>query len=161
MALMGRTPAEVANNLAFLQIDLTDPDFHRHALAGSSGTRAGIRALVRDAISAGELRRCDPGRLASALQATLNGSLLSWAIHRTGKPAVWIRRDLQAVLAPYRQAEKEGAPAGLEGNRHERRRETESNGRARVRTPKQSGPPPAAISTWNPGRICNSVQPLE
>lgn len=104
MALLGQTPAEVANNLAFLQIDLTDPDFHRHALAGSSATRAGIRALVKDAVSAGELKRCDPGRLASALQATLNGSLLSWAIHRTGKPAVWVRRDLEAVLAPYRRA---------------------------------------------------------
>lgn len=103
-ALLGKTPAEVANNLAFLQIDLTDPDFHRYALAASAGTRAGIRALVKDAVSAGELRVCDPGRLASALQATLNGSLLSWAIHRTGKPAAWIRRDLRTVLAPYRLA---------------------------------------------------------
>lgn len=106
MALMGTTPAEIAHNLAFLQIDLTDPDFHRHALAASTGTRDGIRALVKDAVAAGELRRCDTGRLAAALQATLNGSLLGWAIHRTGKPAVWIRRDLQTVLAPYRQARR-------------------------------------------------------
>ena len=82
MALMGTTPAEIAHNLAFLQIDLTDPDFHRHALAASTGTRAGIRALVKDAVAAGELRRCDTGRLAAALQATFNGSLLGWAIHR-------------------------------------------------------------------------------
>ena len=44
--------------------------------------------------------------LAAALQATLNGSLLGWAIHRTGKPAAWIRRDLQTVLAPYRPARR-------------------------------------------------------
>lgn len=106
MALMGKTPAEIAHSLAFLQIDLTDPDFHRHALAASAGMRAGIRALVKDAVSAEELRRCDTGRLASALQATMNGSLLSWAIHREGKAAVWIRRDLQALLAPYRRARR-------------------------------------------------------
>ena len=53
MALMGTTPAEIAHNLAFLQIDLTDPDFHRHALAASTGTRDGIRALVKDPLRRG------------------------------------------------------------------------------------------------------------
>ncbi len=102
MTLMGKTPAEIANNLAFLQIDLVDPDFHRHAHAASVGTRAGIRALVKDAVAAGELRHCDTGRLASAIQATLNGSRLNWAVHREGKLTVWIRRDLQTLLSPYR-----------------------------------------------------------
>jgi AcrR family transcriptional regulator len=102
MTLMGTTPEAVANNLAFFQIDLTDPDFHRHALAASKGTHAGLRALVRDAIRAGELRRCDAGRLASALQAAMNGSLLRWAVHREGGLVAWIRRDLRTVLEPYR-----------------------------------------------------------
>ena len=61
MTLMGSTPEAIANTLAFLQIDLTDPDFHRHALAASRGIHDGLRALVNDAIAAGELRRCDPG----------------------------------------------------------------------------------------------------
>src|SRR6185503_15539735 len=103
MTLMGSTPEAIANTLAFLQIDLTDPDFHRHALAASRGIHAGLRALVKDAIAAGELRRCEPGRLASALQATMNGSMLNWAVHREGAMVPWIRRDLRTVLAPYRR----------------------------------------------------------
>jgi AcrR family transcriptional regulator len=102
MTLMGSTPEAIANTLAFLQIDLTDPDFHRHALAASRGIRDGLRALVNDAVKAGELRRCDAGRLASALQATMNGSLLNWSVHREGAVVAWIRRDLQTVLEPYR-----------------------------------------------------------
>lgn len=103
MTLMGSTPEAIANTLAFLQIDLTDPDFHRHALTASRAVHAGLRALVRDAIAAGELRRCDPARLASALQATMNGSMLNWAVHRDGSMVAWIRRDLRTVLAAYRR----------------------------------------------------------
>jgi len=115
MTLMGSTPAGVANTLAFLQIDLTDPDFHRYALAASQGTRAGIRALVKDAIKAGELVRCDADRLASALQATMNGSLLGWAVHGEGHLVAWIRRDLRMVLDPYRARAKRRVGRTREG----------------------------------------------
>jgi AcrR family transcriptional regulator len=101
MALMGSTPAEISNTLAFLQIDLTDPEFHRLALRSSGAIHAGIRALVKDAIAAGELARCNADRLAHALQAVMNGSLLNWAIHREGTVESWIRRDVETVLAPY------------------------------------------------------------
>jgi AcrR family transcriptional regulator len=104
MTIMGSTPEAIANTLAFLQIDLTDPDFHRHAVTSSRATREGIRALVRDAIAAGELRRVDAGRLASAIHALLNGSLLNWAVHREGDLVEWIRRDLKQLLLPYRAA---------------------------------------------------------
>lgn len=106
MTLMGTTPGAVANTLAFLQLDLADPDFHGHALAGSSRMHDGLRALVSDGIKAGELRRCDARRLAWALQATMNGSLLNWAIHRDGDLAGWIRRDLQTVLEPHRASRR-------------------------------------------------------
>jgi AcrR family transcriptional regulator len=101
MSDLGRTPEEISNSLAFLQIDLTDPEFHRFALATSEGIHDGIRRLVSDAIRAGDLVRCDAGRLARALQATLNGSLLNWAIHRKGSLRNWIRRDVEMVLRPY------------------------------------------------------------
>jgi BetI-type transcriptional repressor, C-terminal len=103
MAQMGSTPEQISNTLAFLQIDLTDPEFHRFALQSSGQTYEGIRQLVADAIAAGELRRCPAARLARALQATMNGSLLNWAIHREGDLRAWIRRDLGTVLAPWRQ----------------------------------------------------------
>jgi AcrR family transcriptional regulator len=101
MSVMGKTPAQVAHSLAFLQMELTDAEFRQHALTGSIGFHAGIRALIEDGIAAGELIKCDAGRLARALQATLNGSILGWAIHRRGPMAVWIRRDLRMVLGPY------------------------------------------------------------
>lgn len=102
MGVMGSTPEQVAHSLAFLQIDLTDPSFLAYARASSLGMREGIRALVRDAVAAGELKKCDTLRLARALHATLNGSILDWAIHREGDMATWLRRDFKMVLEPYR-----------------------------------------------------------
>jgi len=102
MTQLGATPEEIANSLAFLQIDLTDPEFHRFALASSAQIHEGIRALVAKGIRAGEIVKCDASRLARALQAAMNGSLLNWAIHREGALRGWIRRDLETVLRPYR-----------------------------------------------------------
>jgi AcrR family transcriptional regulator len=102
ITVMGTSPDEIANNLAFFRIELKDEDFHRHALTASNGMRAGIRSLVKEAIAAGELARCKPGRLADALHATLNGSLLNWAVHRDGAVEAFVRRDLSTVLALYR-----------------------------------------------------------
>lgn len=101
-AVLGATPEAVANNLAFLQLDLADSDFRRHAAAAFAGTRAGILALVRDALAAGELAGCDARRLTSALQATLDGSLRAWVVRGRGGLATALRQDLRTVLDPYR-----------------------------------------------------------
>ena len=101
MTLMGSTPDGVAHTLAFSRLDLFDAEFHRHAVRGSAGMHGGLRALVADAIRAGELRRCDASRLTWALLATLNGSVLNWTVHREGTLVSWIRRDLKTVLDPY------------------------------------------------------------
>lgn len=100
--LMGATPEAIANNLVFFQVDLKDDEFHRYALAASAGMRAGIRALIRDAVAVGELVRCDATRLAAAVHATINGSVLNWSVHREGSLVTVVRRDLSTVLAPYR-----------------------------------------------------------
>lgn len=102
MARMSTTPEELANSLAYLQIDLSDPDFHRHILEGSRATHRGYRALLDDAIVRGELRRCDTDRLARTVDAIAGGSLIGWAIHRKGKAETWVRKDLETLLAPYR-----------------------------------------------------------
>jgi len=104
--LLGSTPVGITHSLAFLQMHLTDPQFHRHALAASAGMRAGISSLVQDAMLAGEIEPCPPGPLASVLHAALSGSLANWVIHRTGDPAAWVRRDLRAVLVPYRTSSR-------------------------------------------------------
>ena len=106
MTRYARTPKEMANSLAFLEMDLTDPDFHRLAHRSSKAILAGYRALFDDAIAAGELIACDTARLASAIQALANGSMLEWAIHREGSLADWLRRDVETLLAPFRTAKK-------------------------------------------------------
>ena len=53
-------------------------------LARSRGLYEGICGLVKEATKSGELRPVDANRLARMLQATLNGSVLQWTIHREG-----------------------------------------------------------------------------
>ena len=62
MVMLGSTPTEIAHTVAFLQIDLTDPDFHRHALAASRAPATASARSSRTRSRAGELRRCTAGR---------------------------------------------------------------------------------------------------
>jgi AcrR family transcriptional regulator len=102
MARFSKTPEELANSIAYLQIDLSDPDFHRHILTGSRAAQRGYRALLDEAVSSGELTPCDTERLARAVEAVAAGSLIGWAIHRKGRADTWVRRDLETLLSPYR-----------------------------------------------------------
>ena len=102
MANMAPTPEELSNHLAFLQIDLTDPDFHALALANALTNRKGIVELLDEAIAAGELRGCDTHRLSVAVDAIAGGALINWAIHREGTAREAIRDALETLLGPYR-----------------------------------------------------------
>ncbi len=103
MARFSTTPEELANSIAYLQIDLSDPEFHRHILQGSRAMLRGYRALLDDAVAAKELVPCDTTRVARAVEAISGGSLIQWAIHRTGSAEAWVRRDLETLLSPYRR----------------------------------------------------------
>lgn len=102
IASMAKTPEALANHLAFLEIDLSDRDFHRLALAHARQFHAEVRALLDEAVRAGELRRCPTARLAHAVQSMIGGSLLGWAIHRKGKAESSILANLDILLRPYR-----------------------------------------------------------
>jgi AcrR family transcriptional regulator len=102
MARFSKSPEELANSIAYLQIDLSDPDFHRHILASSRASQRGYRALLDEAVARKELEPCDTERLARAVDALAGGSLIGWAIHRKGKAESWVRKDLETLLAPYR-----------------------------------------------------------
>jgi AcrR family transcriptional regulator len=95
------TPEAVANGLAYLQIDLTDPDFYAITLAQFRAIRDETKKLLDAAVAARELRQCDTAQLARLAQDTNGGAMLSWAVHREGTVANWVRRDLEALLAPY------------------------------------------------------------
>ena len=101
-AQLAESPGTLARSLAYLQIDLSDPDFRVHLLAQSRATRDGIAELLVEATSAGELASdTDPVRLARTVEAMLGGSLIAWATYQEGPAATWLRDDLDAVLAPH------------------------------------------------------------
>ena len=102
MAGLARSPAALARNLAYLQIDLADPDFREQLAVQARATRAGLQDLLESAIAAGELERdTDATALARTVEAMVNGSMMTWAFYHDGPAADWIRADVDAVLAPY------------------------------------------------------------
>jgi AcrR family transcriptional regulator len=103
------TPEVLANNLAFLQIDLVDPDFRKLADSAAQSIRREIRKFLDDAIKSGELQPCDTERLAMAAAAIMNGSLLQWAIDRDGDVKERMRADLDTLLHPRRVASRKSA----------------------------------------------------
>lgn len=100
------TPESMANGLAYLQNDLTDPEFHAITLAQFVAIREETRKLLDTAIAAKELVKCDTAKLSRLLQHTYGGSMLDWAIFREGSLASWVRADLEALLWPYRRSHK-------------------------------------------------------
>ncbi|MEQ7128273.1 TetR/AcrR family transcriptional regulator [Actinopolymorpha sp. B11F2] len=94
----------VANNLAFLQLDLTDPDLHRHAADLSRSLRAELTTLLEEAAKNGDVvvDRCEV--LADSLYAIYCGALLTWAIDGTGELHSWLAERIDRTLAPHRRA---------------------------------------------------------
>ena len=116
------TPEEVSNHLSFLQMDLSDPDFHRLMVISSRKTLEGYRRLLREAVAAGELVDCDTQRLARAISAVCGGSLISWAVFKQGTAASWVREDIDAVLAPYQPRARRSVRASNRSAREQSRR---------------------------------------
>jgi AcrR family transcriptional regulator len=99
------TPATLANHLAFLQMDLQDPDFHALALADARERRAAIADLLDEAVAAGELHRATAtDALAGLVQTAFNGAMVTWAIYADGSLDAFMREHLRALLGPYRRA---------------------------------------------------------
>jgi AcrR family transcriptional regulator len=95
------TPESMANFLAYVQIDLSDPEFRAVLLQQFVTMREESKKLLDDAIVARELKTCDSGELARLLQQVNGGAMLDWAVYRKGPLGTWIRRALEALLAPY------------------------------------------------------------
>jgi AcrR family transcriptional regulator len=106
------TPESLANGLAYLQIDLCDPQFRVITLAVFTAIREETRKLLEEAVAAAELIPCDTAELARLVQQINRGSMLDWAVYREGTLANWVRRDLEALLRPFR-SERAAAGKGL------------------------------------------------
>lgn len=101
-ANLASSPAALARNFAYLQIDLTDPDFRKHLAKQALATRGELRQLIREGIDAGELvAHTNAAQLARTIEAIVTGSMMSWAFYRKGSAARWMRHDLDAILNPY------------------------------------------------------------
>jgi AcrR family transcriptional regulator len=96
------TPQALANELAFTQMHLDEPAFHAHAARQARTTLAEIRALLEEAVQAGELAECDPDDLSRTVQTAHTGALATWAVYRSGTLDEWLRGEIEAVLEPYR-----------------------------------------------------------
>ncbi len=101
-ARMADSPAALAHHLAYLQMDLTDPEFHAHLGTQARDSRGELRRLVADGVATGELAAgTDVDALTRAVQSVITGSLFVWATLREGTAWAWVRADLDAVLAPH------------------------------------------------------------
>jgi AcrR family transcriptional regulator len=102
MSQLASSPAAFARSLAYLQIDLTDPEFRKHLVLQARATRAGLQELIKAAVMEGELiGNTDPAVLARTLEAMIAGSMMTWAFYRQGPARRWIQQDVEAVLASY------------------------------------------------------------
>ncbi len=107
MAAIGASPKALSHTLGWLQSELADPDFRRHLLAQGRATRRELRKLVEEAAECGELGADTPApALARLIDATVSGSLVTWAIHQEGTCSAWVARDLRALLAPWRAGDR-------------------------------------------------------
>ncbi|MEW6322444.1 MAG: TetR/AcrR family transcriptional regulator [Acidobacteriota bacterium] len=99
---LARSPDALARNLAYLQLDLTDPELHRPLLAQARVTGRALTRLAAEAVAAGELRPgTRPAGVARLVETVISGSLMTWAVRRRGTAAAWLRRDLELALGPH------------------------------------------------------------
>lgn len=112
MAEMGSSPGALAHHLAYLQVDIADPELRAHLRAHARAARQAIRGLLEESIELGELDAgTDPAALARAVEVTITGSLMTWAIHQDTGAVRWMRDDLEAMLRPHlaRTAKRDAA----------------------------------------------------
>jgi AcrR family transcriptional regulator len=99
-------PENIANGLAFLFMQIGDPDFQ--AIAASSARQAidAYKTMLDNAIEEGELSAAglDTHELAETIHSMTLGSLLMWAIYRDTGSKPRTQRDLDTLLRPYRRS---------------------------------------------------------
>jgi len=114
------TPESLANHLAFLQLDLVDPEFRQLAGEHARAVRDQIRICLDAAVAAGQLPSQDTARLARSVQVAYNGALLTWALEPDGRVEEQVRHEIEVILAaaapgfrprPHSQHAHRSAPA--------------------------------------------------
>jgi AcrR family transcriptional regulator len=94
---------QMAHHVAFLVMDLTDPELYAQAREFTARLRAGIRELLTEAARADELVGAELDELAQALLTAFNGTMITWALEPRGALSDQIRAQLRVLLTPYRR----------------------------------------------------------
>jgi AcrR family transcriptional regulator len=95
-----RTSTEFANHLAFLLLDLTDPEFRLIARTYAAAVEQAIADVLTAARVAGELTH-EPTQLPRVIHAAYNGAMVTWGMLGYGSPADHVRTQLTVLLNPY------------------------------------------------------------
>jgi AcrR family transcriptional regulator len=90
------TKQALANNLAMLHLDLTDPDFGEHAALHAQSLKRQTAELIAEAQPA--LPAHDAHQIALDIYTTWNGALITWAIDGTGPLDTWIETHIRRAL---------------------------------------------------------------
>lgn len=98
-------PENVANGMAFLFMEISDPDFHAIAVSSAKQAVELYKTMLDNAIEVGELSGAglDTRELAEAIHSMTLGSLMMWVIHRDAGSKPRTRRDLDILLRSYRR----------------------------------------------------------
>lgn len=100
VACLAPSRAELAHQLDYLRLDLTDPQMRRHFKRQADAARALVTATLKDAVAHGELRAdTNVARLTRLVEAVITGSLFTWAASQDGRASTWLRRNLDDLLA--------------------------------------------------------------
>jgi len=101
-------PENVANGMAFLFMQIGDPDFHAIAAASARQAVEAYKTMLDNAIEVGELSVAglDTQDLAETIHSMTLGSLVMWVIHRDAGSKPRTKRDLDTLLRPYRRNQR-------------------------------------------------------
>ncbi|MEQ4721689.1 helix-turn-helix domain-containing protein [Nonomuraea sp. B19D2] len=105
-----RSSEEFANHLAFLLLDLADPQFQQISGDYTAAVERAIADVLAAGQAAGELISGDLGQLPRAIHAAYNGALLTWGLAGEGSPAEQVRAQLTLLLGPYLQPTRPAQP---------------------------------------------------
>jgi AcrR family transcriptional regulator len=98
LALAATMPTRhaVSNNLAMLNLDLTDPEFGKQAALHARALKTLTAELIAEAQP--QIDKKGTLRIAADIYTTWNGAVLSWAIDGTGKLSTWIENEIRRTL---------------------------------------------------------------
>jgi AcrR family transcriptional regulator len=102
-------PENVANGMAFLLMEIGDPDFHAIAVSSARQAVAAYKTMLDNAIEDGDLSHdgIDTLDLAETIHSMTLGSLMMWVINREAETKPRTKRDLDTLLRPYRRVQQQ------------------------------------------------------